>query len=77
MNICKKTVSELTEKADELLWRAKEIITDIICHASSAGDVFVVDDMDHTDATSMEILNAAIDRCRNFTGVFSCGSVFP
>jgi hypothetical protein len=76
-NICQRSMADLTEEADEMLWRAKEIITEIICQASRAGDIFIIDDMDHTDATSVAILRAVIERCRSFTGIFSCGSVFP
>ncbi len=38
-----------------MLWRAKEIITDILSHAARAGEIFIVDDIDHTDATSLEV----------------------
>ncbi len=54
---------------------AKKSIEDILCHASAAGGVFVVDDLDYTDAVSMDILRVVIGRCRAFTGLFSCGSL--
>jgi hypothetical protein len=55
---------------------AKHTIAEIIYHASAAGDVFIVDDLDYTDAVSLEILCMVLSRCRTFTAIFTCGSLF-